>query len=133
MRLQYKFRKDFEEYTRTDTCVAYLYMPEATTPEQKANSDQWLGVVKDGMGRLPQDALRPQSSFFTHQIADGVSFVEDTRDESGKKGESYTSRITKTIAETCGEFASQYDSLTPEAMKAISAKAAEKLRLLNYI
>lgn len=133
MRLQYKFRKDFEEYTRTDTCVAYLYMPEATTPEQKANSDQWLGVVKDGMGRLPQDALRPQSSFFTNQIAEGVSFVEDTRDEFGKKGESYTSRITKTIAETCGEFAGQYDSLTPEAMQAISARAATKLRQLNYI
>jgi DNA-binding transcriptional MerR regulator len=133
MRLQFKFRKDFEEYTRTDTCVAYLYMPETTTPKQKAISDQWLGVVKDGMGRLPKDALRPQSSFFTNQLAEGVSFVEDTRDESGKKGESYTSRITKTIAETCGELAGQYDSLTPEAMQAISARAATKLRQLNYI
>jgi len=133
MRLEFKFRKDFEEYTRTDTCVAYLYMPEATTPEQKVHSDQWLGVVKDGMGRLPQDALRPQSSFFTNQIAEGVSFVEDTRDESGKKGESYTSRITKTIAETCGELSGQYDSLTPEAMQAISTRAATKLQQLNYI
>ncbi len=82
---------------------------------------------------MPQDALRQQSSAFTHQMTDGVSYVEDTRNESGKKGESYTSRITKTIAETCGELADQYDSLTPEAMQAVAARAANKLKQLNYI
>jgi hypothetical protein len=133
IRMQYKFRKDFEEYTRTDTCVSYVYIPEATTPEQQGLSDQWLNLIQENMSRMPQDALRPESSSFTHQIADGISYVEDTRDESGKKGESYTSRITKTIAETCGELAGQYDSLTPEAMKAVAARAASKLKQLNYI
>lgn len=133
IRLQYKFRKNFEEYVRTDTCVSYVYIPEATTPEQQTLSDHWLNLIQENMSRMPQDALRQQSSAFTHQMTDGVSYVEDTRNESGKKGESYTSRITKTIAETCGELADQYDSLTPEAMQAVAARAANKLKQLNYI
>src|SRR3989344_6421231 len=35
LRLQFKFRKDIGEYDRTDTCVAYLYMPKAETAEEK--------------------------------------------------------------------------------------------------
>lgn len=133
IRLQYKFRKDINEYVRTDTCVSYVYIPEATTPEQQTSSDQWLRLIQENIGRIPQDALRPQSSSFTHQIADGISYAEDTGDSSGKKGESYTSRITKTIAETCGELAGQYDSLTPEAIQAVAARSANKLKQLNYI
>lgn len=133
MRLQFKFRKDLGEYDRTDTCVAYLYMPEAKTSEQKANSDQWLETVKSSMAQIPKEALRQKNSFFTEKIADGLSYTEDTREASSKKGESYTSQITKSISEACADVSGEFDTLTPEAMSKISGLAAEKLKALNYI
>lgn len=133
MRMQFKFRKDLGEYDRTDTCVAYLYMPEAQSTDQKANSDQWLETVKSSLAQIPQESLRPKNSFFTEKIADGLSYTEDTRDASSKKGESYTSQITKSIAEACADVSGQFDNLTPEAMQAISERATEKLKNLNYV
>ena len=132
LRLQFKFRKDLGEYDRTDTCVAYLYMPKAETAEQKANSDQWLERVKETMAKIPKDAVRNKNSFFTDKIGEGVSFAEDTRETGSKKGESYTSQITKAIGESSGEVAKQFRDLTPEAMEQITLQTVEKLKKLNY-
>lgn len=133
MRLQFKFRADIGEYDRTDTCVVYLYMPKGANPEQQKLSDQWLGRVKEAMAHMPQDALRKQNSFFTESIADGVSFTEDKRDPGSKKGESYTSQITKTVAESCGELAGQHDSLNAQATEQIAARTIEKLKQMKYL
>lgn len=132
LRLQFKFRKDLGEYDRTDTCVAYLYMPKAETAEQKANSDQWLEKVKETMAKMPKDAVRNKNSFFTEKIGEGVSYTEDTREAGSKKGESYTSQITKVIGESSGEVAKQFRDLTPEAIEQITLRAVEKLKQMNY-
>jgi hypothetical protein len=132
MRLQFKFRKDLGEYDRTDTCVAYLYMPEANTKDKKEISDQWLEKIKELMAKMPKDSIRDKNSFFTDRITSGVSFAEDTRESSGKKGESYTSQITKSISESAGELSSQYKDLTPEAIEQITLKTVEKLKSMNY-
>lgn len=133
MRMQFKFRKDIGEYDRTDTCVAYLYMPEGQSAEEKANGDQWLETIKSSLAQIPQEALRPKNSFFTEKIADGLSSAEDSRDASSKNGESYTSQVTKSIAEACADVAGDFDSLTPESISQVSARATEKLKALNYI
>jgi len=132
MRLQFKFRKDLGEYDRTDTCVAYLYMPETNTQDKKIVSDQWLEKIKEMMQKIPKDVVRDQNSFFTDRITGGISFVEDTREKEGKKGESYTSQITKNISESAGELSSKYRDLTPEAVEEISSKTVEKLKKMNY-
>lgn len=132
LRLQFKFRKDLGEYDRTDTCVAYLYMPKAETTDQKANSDQWLEKVKEAMAKMPKDAVRNRNSFFTEKIGDGVSFTEDTREAGSKKGESYTSQITKIIGESSGELAKQFRDMTPEAIEQITLRAVEKMKQMNY-
>lgn len=133
IRLQFKFRKDLGEYQRTDTCVAYLYIPKGSTDEQKTRANQWLEWAKNEMAQIPKDALREQSSFFTERIKDGFSYAEDTRNESGKKGESYTSKITKILAESSVELAGQYSSLTPEALDKITELAIEKLKKNKYL
>jgi len=132
MRVQFKFRKDLGEYDRTDTCVAYLYMPESKTPEQKAISDQWVETVKSSLIQIPKESLKKGNSFFTEKIADGLSYTEDTRDSMSKKGESYTSQITKSISEVCADVADRYETLTPEAIDEISNHTIEKLKALNY-
>jgi len=132
LRLQFKFRKDLGEYDRTDTCVAYLYMPKGETAEQKANSDQWLEKVKEAMAKIPKDAVRNRNSFFTEKIGAGVSFAEDTREAGSKKGESYTSQITKVIGESSAEVAKQFRDLTLEAIEQITLRASEKLKQQNY-
>ncbi len=132
IRLQFKFRKDLGEYDRTDTCVAYVYLPKGTTPEQKALSDQWVDRIKQAMSTVPKDSVRKQNSFFTEKITDGVSSAEDTREAADKKGESYTSQITKSIAESCSELSTEYDSFSPEAVERIASRTTEKLRTKNY-
>jgi hypothetical protein len=132
LRLQFKFRKDIVEYDRTDTCVAYLYMPKAETAEQKVNSDLWLAKVKEAMAKIPKEAIRNKNSFFTEKIEEGISFAEDSREAEGKKGESYTSQITKVIGESSGELAKQFKDLTPEAIEQITLKTVKKLKQMNY-
>jgi hypothetical protein len=133
IRLQFKFRKDIGEYDRTDTCVAYLYMPKAETAEQKANSDLWLERIKDTFAKVPKDAIRNKNSFFTDKISEGISFAEDSREAGSKKGESYTSQITKIIAESAGELGGQFRDLTPEATEQITQRAVERLKEMNYL
>lgn len=132
LRFQFKFRKDLAEYERTDTCVAYLYIPGGNDEKNKDASDQWLKTVGDVISKIPPEALRSQNSFFTNKIADGVSWVDDSREQGSKKGESYTSQITKSIAEAAGEVASEYSVLDPEAAEKIAFIALEKLKKLNY-
>ena len=132
LRLNFKFRKTLGEYNRTDTCVAYLYMPEAKTEEQKEFSDKWVEKIKGAMAQIPKDAIRNKNSFFTDRIGDGVSFAEDTREAEGKKKESYTSQIAASIAESSGELSKQYSSLTPEVMEQITLRTTEKLKQMNY-
>lgn len=132
LRLQFKFRKDLGEYDRTDTCVAYLYMPKAETAEQQANSDQWLEKIKTAMAKIPKEAVRNKNSFFTEKISAGISFTEDTREAGSKKGESYTSQITKIIGESSEEVAKQFKDLTPEAIEQITLLAVKKLKQMNY-
>jgi hypothetical protein len=84
------------------------------------------------MAKMPKDSIRDKNSFFTDRITSGVSFAEDTRESSGKKGESYTSQITKSISESAGELSSQYKDLTPEAIEQITLKTVEKLKSMNY-
>ncbi|MFZ2190190.1 MAG: T3SS effector HopA1 family protein [Candidatus Magasanikiibacteriota bacterium] len=132
IRLKFKFRKDFAAYERTDTCVAYLYIPKAETTEQKTESDQWLQAIKTIISQIPQDAVRKKTSFFTDKIGKGVSFVDDTRKKESKNGESYTSQITKVIAESAKELATQFKDLTPEVIEKITIKTVEKLKQMNY-
>jgi len=132
MRLQFKFRKDIGDYDRTDTCVAYLYMPETNTQDKKDVSDQWLVKIKELMAKMPKDSIRDQNSFFTDRITGGISFAEDTREKEGKKGESYTSQITKSISESAGEMSGQYKDLTLDAIEKITSKTVEKLKNINY-
>lgn len=133
LRLQFKFRKDIGEYDRTDTCVAYLYVPEAKDAGQKANSDQWVEQISKLVSEVPKDAVKEQTSLFTNKLAKGIASVEDTREESSKKGESYTSQITKTIAEACGDVAGKYSTLDEKAMAEISEIALQKLKQLKYV
>lgn len=132
LRMQFKFRRDLGEYDRTDTCVAYLYMPKVETAEQKANSDQWLEKIKEAMAKMPKNAIRNKNSFFTEKIKEGISFTEDTREAEKKGKESYTSQITKAISESSEEVAKQFKDITPEAIEQITLHTVEKLKRMNY-
>lgn len=132
IRLQFKFRRDLGDYDRTDTCVAYVYMPAGESAGQKNISDQWLEKIKATMAQCPKDALRNKNSLFTDKIVDGISFAEDTREAGNKRGESYTSQITKIIGESAGELSQQFSDLTPEAMEQIIEVTLGKLKQMQY-
>lgn len=132
LRLQFKFRKNIADYDRTDTCVAYLYMPKAKTEEQKINFDKWTDKVKELMAKVPEYAVRDKESYFIEKITKGVAFVKDYRKDEEKNGESYTTQITKYIAESSGEVANKFRDLTPEAIEEITLLTIGKMEEANY-
>lgn len=131
-RMQFKFRKNLDEYDRTDTCVAYVYLPDAKTDEQKDNSDKWVQAIAREVGKMPKEAIRDNVSLFTEKVSDGVALVEDTRTEGSKTGESYTSQISKSIGEVATEVAKNNPTLTPELMSQITQEAFQKLKQIGY-
>jgi len=133
IRIQFKFRKDGTVYDeRTDTCIMYVYLPEAITPAQNDISNAWIKKISDALLQTPSGALRNDNSFFTKKIANGISMAEDVREKQSRNGESYTSQITQVIAEAAGEIADNYPDFTSEAIDTLSELAIKKLKLLNY-
>lgn len=133
IRLNFKFRKDFNEYDRSDTCVAYIYIPKGSSEASIENANKWTEVIKQYIGKTPKEAIREKKSFFTKKISKGVSSVEDSRKEESKNEESYTSQITTTIAKSCEAIKDEYQELTPEAIEKISTISLKKLKESGYL
>ncbi|MFA5230479.1 MAG: hypothetical protein WC422_03715 [Candidatus Paceibacterota bacterium] len=84
------------------------------------------------MAKVPEYAVRDKESYFIEKITKGVAFVKDYRKDEEKNGESYTTQITKYIAESSGEVANKFRDLTPEAIEEITLLTIGKMEEANY-
>lgn len=133
MRLQFKFRKQLDTYDRSDTCVAYLYLPPATSPDEQQKSDAWVERVAQGFAQIPNGALRKNVSLFSNQVKDGIGYVEDARRAESKKGESYTSQITNTMGKIGLEWGKNpVDGDVDQLLKDIVNESMTRLKQVGY-
>jgi hypothetical protein len=129
VQFKFKFRREFTELNRTDTCITYLELPNALNEEVKR---QWQTYIEHYLQQL-DSYVRGGSSLFTREIVPGISKAVDTRPKELRGQESYTSYITKVLARKGLEYAETYgDQAQVELLNAIIADAGKEYEELGY-
>ena len=129
--MQFKVRRHFEDYTCDDTCITYVFIPPPLDG-QTNQYHEWIEKIKEALtANISPDMVRPKNSFFTKKIADGLSYVEDSR-YAEDQHQSYTHQITDTIAEIADYLSDRFSTFTDEAIEAIANETTKKLLDLNY-
>ncbi len=130
IQFKFKFRRDFKELNRTDTCIAYLELPQGASEQLK---QQWQEYVENYLQAIPEDTVRQGSSLFTTELKPGVSKAEDKRPEALRSDKSYTSHITDTLGRLGLDLLKERgDAVDRSALDDIIRKAEPEFKNLNY-